>query len=81
MQARAVADYQTMTDAHKAFATAVQSGDAEAAKASEKDWHDAAQMFQQDWEAAKQKATQDMQQIKGAADQMASEVSAPEQRD
>ncbi len=75
LQARAVSDYQTMMDAHKAFADAVQSGDAEAAKASEKDWHDAAQKFQQDWEAAKQKAVQDMQQIKSVADSMASEVS------
>ena len=75
LRAKAVEDYQVMMDAHKAFATAVQSGDAEAAKASEKDWHDAAQKFQQDWEQAKTKATADMQQIKSAADTMASEVS------
>lgn len=75
LQARAVADYQTMTDAHTAFANAVQSGDAEAAKASEKDWHDAAQKFQQDWEAARQKAVQDMKEIKSTADTMAGEVS------
>ncbi len=64
LKERATNDYQVMTDAHKAFANAVKTGDVEAAKASEKDWHDASQKFQQDWDAAAAKAKQDMQQIK-----------------
>jgi molecular chaperone GrpE (heat shock protein) len=58
-----------MQTAYKAFTDAVKSGDAEAAKATEKDWKDATKQFQQGWDEAKRKAQQDMQDIKSTATQ------------
>lgn len=72
---RAKEDYQQMQASYKQWADAVKSGDAEAAKAFQKDWKDATKQFQADFDEAKRKAQQDMQQIKSTANTISSEIS------